>query len=502
MKHSQQAYWLVAAAAVASGAAYVGLAAALDGPGFPLDDAWIHQTYARNLVRSGRWEYVPGVVSAGSTAPLWTLLLAIGYLMRLPPLIWSTLLGMVCLVGLAWSGMVLWRQQWPEWGAKSWLAGLALATTWPFIWAAASGMETLLFASLAITLLASFNDDAIVRRPWWPGLLSGLLVLTRPEGILLVALVGLSLLLRPKTSLKAMALFALAAALPLIPYFLFNWRASGHLLPNTFYAKQLEYAIFLREPFPWRLGRLLYFSLGGPVEGWRGMSGAHLLLLPGLVVAAGLAFRSDWRLRRLQMTLPLMWAAAHVFVYAWRLPVTYQHGRYLWAAIPIWLIYGLAGWLYLLARPGNDRLRRILRQVVGLTYATLAVVFLFVGGRAYAMDVAFIEGEMVTVAHWLRQNTAEDALVAAHDIGAIGYFAERPLLDLAGLISPEVLPFLADEEALARYVAAREPAYLVTAPGWPYALLTDGRSPVFSSNYEWTQRLGVNNMMVYTFTLR
>jgi len=33
---------------------------------------------------------------------------------------------------------------------------------------------------------------------------------------------------------------------------------------------------------------------------------------------------------------------------------------------------------------------------------------------------------------------ADDDLIAAHDIGAIGYFAPRPILDLAGLISPDV----------------------------------------------------------------
>ena len=49
------------------------------GPGFPLDDAWIHMTYARNLGQSGEWAFVPGKPSGGSTAPLWTGLLAVGF---------------------------------------------------------------------------------------------------------------------------------------------------------------------------------------------------------------------------------------------------------------------------------------------------------------------------------------------------------------------------------------------------------------------------------------
>ncbi len=48
---------------------YVGVAARLDEVGYPLDDAWIHQTYARNLARTGQWAFVPGQVSSASTAP-------------------------------------------------------------------------------------------------------------------------------------------------------------------------------------------------------------------------------------------------------------------------------------------------------------------------------------------------------------------------------------------------------------------------------------------------
>src|SRR5919197_4892312 len=45
-------------------------------PGFPLDDSWIHLHFARNLAEGAGFAYNPGVPVAGSTAPLWTLLLA------------------------------------------------------------------------------------------------------------------------------------------------------------------------------------------------------------------------------------------------------------------------------------------------------------------------------------------------------------------------------------------------------------------------------------------
>jgi len=41
--------------------------------------------------------------------------------------------------------------------------------------------------------------------------------------------------------------------------------------------------------------------------------------------------------------------------------------------------------------------------------------------------------------HWLSQNTPEDAVIAALDIGAVGYASDRRVLDLMGLVSPEIL---------------------------------------------------------------
>lgn len=530
--------WLTAVAALGAILLFVALSALDGGPGFPLDDGWIHQTYARNLAQTGQLAYVPGQVSAGSTAPLWTLLLALGYLLRLPYLLWAFVLGGLGLLATAVAAMALWQQLWPQQHSAAWAVGLTLVLTWQLVWAAVSGMETPLFIALALFILWLYVRLAQTAQPAWAlvallGFSTGLLILTRPEGLVLLALVGVGWLLgnravtdreqiaphkdavtrqqeagagkirKPKSAsrnLQATAVFLLATLLPLIPYFLFNYQTSGTLWPNTLYAKQAEYAAELARPFAARLAQLLYFSLGGAAEGWRGMSGAQLLLLPGLLWASWLALRADWRAKRLLFTLPLLWAGGHIFLYAWRLPVTYQHGRYLLAALPIWLLYGLAGWQMLLQMmSGNGRLARILPLAARLVFALLLLFYLLLGATAYATDVAFIEGEMVATAHWLAQNTHPDDLIAAHDIGAIGYFAQRPLLDLAGLISPEIIPLLQDEAALGAYILNSQARYLVSAPGWPYTqiIATPGVQEVFTSGHAWTIAQGQNNTAVY-----
>src|SRR5690349_3309555 len=61
--------------------------------GFPLDDAWIYQTYARNLATLHQFAFIPEQPSAGSTSPLWSGLLALGYLARVDYHLWTYTLG-------------------------------------------------------------------------------------------------------------------------------------------------------------------------------------------------------------------------------------------------------------------------------------------------------------------------------------------------------------------------------------------------------------------------
>jgi hypothetical protein len=398
------------------------------------------------------------------------------------------------------------------------------------VWAATSGMETVLFAALGLQLVVLYdrlisenrsrkgakaqrgvgNLDKVssrLRAIFILGLLAGLLILTRPEGLglLLLVLAGLLVAARNgKERVQQTAVFILAAVLPLIPYFAFNLSSSGTLWPNTFYAKQAEYAFLWERPLPARFLQLLYHSLGGPAEGLRGVSGVHLLLLPGLIIGGWLAVRHDWQQKRLLYTLPLLWAGGHILLYAWRLPVTYQHGRYLWAAVPVWTLFGLAGWQELSTLiqsrlAGVKQFQFVWRMVTMLTFALLLLAFLFIGAQVYVFDVGVINGEMVAAARWLEANTPPNALIAAHDIGAIGYFAERPLLDLAGLISPQVIELLSDEQRLSEYVVESSASYLVTAPGWPYPTLTNSPQAelLFETNYGPTLEQGFNNIAVY-----
>ena len=450
--------------------------------GFPLDDAWIHQTYARNLVVHGEWAFLPGQVSAGSTAPLWSGILAIGHWLRLGPYVWTYLVGWGMLWLISGLGIYVFRAICPTRVALAPWAGVLLAFEWHLVWAAGSGMETLLFALLVLLVLTWLVAGW---RSWWGlGLLIGLSVWVRPGGITLLGPSVLVLLLSETTwryRVRAGAWLGLGFVTLFVPYLLFNYALSESWWPNTFYAKQAEYAVLRQAPLWSRIAGQLQLLLVG----------VGSMLLPGVLIF----LRDTFRKHAWGVIAGMFWAAGYLGIYAWRLPVTYQHGRYLIPVMPIYFLWGLAGMVTWVKPVSPILWRRVLGRVwIGSTGLVL-LIYWILGVRAYSHDVAFIESEMVVAAQWIAENTEPDALVAAHDIGALGYFSERQLLDLAGLVSPQVIPFIRDESRLKDFLDAQGADYLVTFPGWYPALVSDYH-PIFQTGGVFSPAQGGENMIV------
>ena len=535
--------WL-ALAGLAAGA-YLAVAALGYGvAGFPLDDAWIHQTYARNLAATGQWAFVPGQASAGSTSPLWSLLLSLGYWLGIPYQAWSHALGILALALTGWTVARLGTTLFP---AAPWvgpLAGLLCVGEWHLVWAAVSGMETIWFIWLSVLLVEyqisntkyQIPNDKSPSAPrparrsqagpgGWAtsslqfdicdlkfvilGFVGGLLALTRPEGLALVGLVGLAagweLRRTPARLLRTWAAMAAGLALPLAPYLAFHYALTGLPLPNTFYAKQQEYsAVLALYPFGQR-----WLMMAGVT-----LVGGQVLLLPGFVVAIWRS-ASNLKSQILNVKSPptpqpptsnpqlllAAWWLAHLTLYALRLPVTYQHGRYQVPVIPFFILLGLGGTAYLLRPAAQSLLPRAISRATLVAIILVSLTFLGLGARAYAADVAFIQGEMVATARWLEEHVPSNSLIAVHDIGAVGYFTRRPLLDLAGLVTPEVIPFIADETRLIEFMQGRGANYVVFFPDWSDAyqrMAHDPRlEPVHTTGFAWTLSQGRANMTVY-----
>ena len=451
--------------------------------GFPLDDAWIHQTYARNLAMHGEWAYIPGQPSAGSTAPLWSATLAIGYWIGLDHYLWTFILGWISLVAMAALGVYGFRILAPQRaGAAIWI-GVLLALEWHLVWAAGSGMETLCFALIVLGVLLYLARGEI---NWLVcGLLIGLSVWLRPDGITLAAPAILLIYFGEQDWKKrfiASAYLASGILLLFLPYLVFNRLLAGAWWPNTFFAKQAEYS-FLRSESIWK--RI-------SAQAMLPLVGVGVVLLPGIILVSWSALRR----RAWGQIVGVLWFLGYVLIYAWRLPVVYQHGRYLMPAMPVYFIWSLAGLATWVQPASQIRWKRILSLAWLILIVLVLVSFWSLGLRAYALDVAVIESEMVDASLWVAGNTEPDALIAAHDIGALGYYAQRPLLDLAGLISPQVIPFMLDERKLEALLNSQGADYLVTFPGW-YPYLVSRAEPLYATNGIFSPILGGENMTIY-----
>ena len=458
------------------------------GIGFPLDDAWIHQTYARNLGQMGEWAFIPGQPSAGSTSPLWSGLLAVGYLLRLGPYLWTYLLGWITLFGIAATGTWIYPRL--SLKNKHWLlpVGLILIFEWHLAWAAASGMETSLFAWICLLVLACLLAE---RRNWFLiGALIGVSIWARPDGLTLLGpaiMTGLFNARGNRQRFHNMVAILVGFVVLFGPYLFWNRALSGAWWPNTFYAKQAEYAVELAEPL-WK--RILDEALLPNV-------GVGVLLLPGFIYSSYMTLRNQqWG-----AFAATLWAGGYLILYALRLPVTYQHGRYVMPMMPVYFIWGFAGTASLIRVSSLKLWQRVLSRAWVVSIALVCMAFWFQGARAYSRDVAFIESEMVAAARWVASNTQEDALVAAHDIGALGYFGGRKLLDMAGLVSPEVIPFIRDETMLTKWLDSEKADYLVTFPSW-YPDLTRGLQPIFRTGGRYSQAFDGENMAIYRWGLR
>lgn len=147
-------YFLLSLAAVAF---YLLVAYLQNGMfGFPLDDAWIHQAYARNLGTRLEFSFFAGQPSAGSTSPLWAILLSSGYVLRIDFGVWAIFLGIVLLGASAVMTQRVTKCLTDDTRVANLFAPLFLIFEWHMVWAAASGMEIMLFVFLSLALMESF----------------------------------------------------------------------------------------------------------------------------------------------------------------------------------------------------------------------------------------------------------------------------------------------------------------------------------------------------------
>lgn len=410
---------------------------------FAGDDAYITFRFARNIADGLGFSYNPGTPTYGSTAPLWVFLIAGVSLLGLSIPDAAHLLNWIFVLAAVPIFYKL-ALRYLDRGAAACAAVLLVLDPWFIHWGI-SGMENGLALCLLMGVLwaqSALRNSGRVNwvTPW----LAGLAVLCRPEMTLLAGMVLLDILVFERRRRWANLLAALAGyTLVVGPWLVYALQVFAFPIPNTIAAKLSSDHLAALERV------VLYFGT--------------FWVFQGLAAAAIVAYAPLRRelLRRLpaaapQWLLPVAWALVlPVFYIAGGAPVA---GRYMMFGLPCYLLIGVGAWSLLW--------RKTPRLIAASMLATLALV-LFVQFRYCWYLTHFPEGmdpRMIEAARSIRELSKASDLVAADQIGVLGYFTGRPILDVFGLASPEVLPYRRQQDqdpaAVWRYVHKRGVQYL------------------------------------------
>jgi len=439
--------------------------------GFPLDDPWIHLQFARNLHDYGAFSYYKNELStSGSTSPLYTLLLATGFFITSNEFVLSYTLGVAC---LALSAFVLFKiaQKMPGGNLAASGAAFLLLFEPRLEWVALSGMETTLFL-LAILAVWYFYG---ARKPAALGICAGLAVWIRPDAILFLAVLAIDAIYRRygvqpvlparkavsnrQADIRWLVRAGIIAALICCAYVAFNLWLSGSIFPNTYAAK------------------LAYYSKGGekfPDEAFTFLTARHLSFF-SLFAAIG-ACSILWSVvkrREHGLLIPLLWSVGLYLAYWRNLPFLYQEGRYLMPVLPFMIMLGLRGVTTVL-----DIVKKLVRSlsrrkveslVTGSIIAAFGVQFAVASWNmkdVYADSCRYIGDRQVMAAKWLHEHLPETAVVATHDVGAIAFYSGRRIVDMVGLISPEMIGNFGSLEKLTQYLIRKKVTHLALLRNW------------------------------------
>ncbi|UCC81010.1 MAG: hypothetical protein JSW64_06540 [Candidatus Zixiibacteriota bacterium] len=210
-------------------------------PGFPLDDSWIHQVFARNIAGGHGFSFNPGIPIAGATAPLWTLLLVPAWLL-LGPITGGIASGMIA-QWLALLAIYKLTEQLTRDISLAFLASILSALCWPAIWGALSGMEIGLYSALSLWALYFYFKSSTLddRYSYLSYFLFTLAFLARPEcGIIIVAVLIRDMVSAFRSHDRRILPWIVKISILLVltvPYFIFNYTTAGGLFPRTYFVK-------------------------------------------------------------------------------------------------------------------------------------------------------------------------------------------------------------------------------------------------------------------------
>jgi hypothetical protein len=437
---------------------------------YQYDDALITYRFARNLATGAGLVYNPGEWHLGTTAPFYALVLGVLGWIAGPDTI-PFFGGLISGVSLTLGGLGLLvfgvQHRAPLAGL---FAGLFYVTS-PMMFITFAG-EMPPQMALVIWAMVAYRAERLSLT----AVLLALAAMTRPDGLIAAAVVfGYDVVMRRRIIWRTWLLFGAIIA----PFVILTWVFYGSPFPGTLAAKLAQ-----RSSGHWRT----YFGKG--LRNWfeifllHGVSGPRFqffALDPGTLAfwtTIGVFAVFGYRF----WALPLAWVLLFVVIYR-TIQVPFYHWYVAPAVVGLSIVMGagLAGLLSLA--------RRLVK--LGPTEGPLLVALgaALVGLAGYTPLMALPEsskphpmiGVYEAAGRWLHDNTPPDASVGYYEIGFVGYYSERRMVDPLGLVDPGIPPHVAAGD-LGWAFRERRPDYILRKPE-PLPLNSFADEPWFAAEY-------------------
>jgi hypothetical protein len=397
---------------------------------FVSDDTLISLRYAERLLGGGGLTWNDGEWVEGYSNLLWVLACAGIGLLGVDLVLASRILGVLGM-SAAIAALV---HHWARRGSRDPLPALfgsvGMALTGPFaVWAVGGLEQPMVVALLAWACVTSLplleRDPALPLEPQrWavPGVLYGLLCLTRPDGAIFVGCACATLLAVHRGSAAAIRLscwLALPSALLLAGQLGFRLVYYGDWVPNTAYSKVALTSHRLRTG-------LDYF--------WGGIWPLAGLVLPALAQIGVAWIAPRLRPRTAFWTVPLLVWSAYVIVVGGDI---FPGRRHLVVVVALLAFLGAELW-HALGGSGSGPARIPTAARWALALGCLALL----GGLQWSADRTHLRA--IKEIRWAQQGEAlgrllgrayvdERPLLAATAAGSLPYYSGLPALDMLGL---------------------------------------------------------------------
>ena len=418
-----------------------------------IDDAYITYRYAENVVAGHGPVYNPGEAVEGYTCFSWMSLLALAGMAGVPVPVFAKFAGMISVFGSV-SLLAFWdRVESSVSRSDALVAAVLLATCASFAQWGPSGMETGLFCLLAVAVV--FVYLRLWSRPTAPtavalGTLGCLLTMTRPNGIVLLAVILIHAL-RQRRDLPTKTLGIMVGAFVILygSYFLWRMDFYGFFLPNTFYAKVGSSNAQLNRGVRYVIAAMPAF---------------------GLLVAP---IVSSWGVRRestpARNATPLLLALTltHIVYVILVGGDNFPAHRFLVVIVPFLCLLSVRGVSLIAANPSRKAL--LLATLVGYNFVARA----FDPETRVRIRRDYVAAHGTLVGRYLADFTPDGSLIATNSAGALAYYSGRPTVDMLGLNAAEIAHTPAatmgsgkagHEKGNGFYVLSREPDYILFGP--------------------------------------